>query len=122
MENPEKIVANTLAWAALQQEFSRHPELTRGQVLAFYQHLTPTLKQPTFDGRIHQLELSNAELQKNVANLQAEISSKESSTQALRDELNRLTELIRKIFKGTGLRYWSTVLHAAPNEEWRRCP
>ena len=28
------------------------------------------------------------------------------------DELNRLTELIRKIFKGTGLRYWSTVLHA----------
>lgn len=55
MEESKNIIASTLAWAALQQEFSRCPELTRSQVLAFYHHHTPTLKQPTLDGRIHQL-------------------------------------------------------------------
>ena len=55
VEDAENIVANTLVWAALQQEFSKYPELTRGQVLALYHHHIPTLKQPTLDGRIHQL-------------------------------------------------------------------
>ena len=61
---------------------------------------------PTFSHGATPHQLSNAEqVMGRSRAMQIEIIVGE-------DELNRLTELMRQSFKGTGLRYWSTVLHA----------